>query len=128
MAFFSPQAASMWVFKSVRAQQVDDAQAAARHLVFIRGADAAAGGADALAPGRAFGGQLDHAVIGQNHLGAIGDEELLIDLDAQAAQLGDFLQKSDGVEHHAVADHALAAGAQNAAGNELENKLLFRRE
>ena len=58
--------------EQVGPQQVHDAQAAARHLVFIRGANAAAGGADLLAARRAFGRQLDHAVVGQDHLGAIG--------------------------------------------------------
>ncbi len=64
----------MWVLSSVGLQQVDDAQAAARHLVFVGRTDAAAGGADALAARRALGGQLDHAVIGQDDLRAIGDE------------------------------------------------------
>ncbi len=90
-------------------QQIDDAQPAARHLVFIRGADAAAGGADALASRGAFGGKLDHAVVGQNHLRAVGDKELPIDFDAKAAQLGHFFEKSDRIKHHAVADDALAA-------------------
>ena len=69
-------------------EQVDDAQAAAGHLVFVGGADAAAGGADLLAAGRAFGGQLDHAVVGQDDLGAVGDEEAAVDSDAEVAQLG----------------------------------------
>ena len=121
MAFFSAQAASMCVLSSSGVQQVDDAQAAAGHLVFVGRADAPAGGADLLAAGRALGGQLDHAVVGQNHLGAIGDEELPIDVDAELAQLGDFLEEGDGVEHHAVADDALAARAaerrrESAAG------------
>ena len=47
--------------KQRRVEQVDDAQSAARHLVFISRADAAAGGADAFASGSAFGGQFDHA-------------------------------------------------------------------
>ena len=76
-------------------EQVDDAQAAAGHLVFVGGADAAAGGADLLAARRAFGGQLDHAVVGQDDLGAIGDEELLVDGDAQIAQAADFFEEGD---------------------------------
>ena len=110
--------------EQVGAQQVDDAQAAARHLVFVGGADAAAGGADLLAAGRALSGQLDHAVVGQDDLGAVGDEELLVDCDAELAQLGHFAEEGDGIEHHAVADDAFAARAQHAAGNELQHEFL----
>ena len=110
--------------QQLRAQQVHDAQAAARHLVLVGRADAAAGGADLLASRRALGGQLDHAMVGQNHLGAIGDIELLIDGHAERAQLGDFLEEGDGVQDDAVADDRPAAGAQNAAGNQLQDELL----
>ncbi len=106
------------------AKKVDDAQTAAGHLVFVGGADAAAGGADLLAAGRAFRGQFDHAVIRQDDLGAIGDVELLVDGDAEVAELCDFLEEGDGIEDDAVADDAFAAGAENAAGDELEDKFL----
>ena len=76
-------------------------------------------------PGAHLGGQLDHAVVGQNHLRAVGDKELLIHGHAQLAQLGHFLQKSDRVQHHAVADDALAARPQHAAGNQLQHELLL---
>ena len=68
-----------------RMQQIHDAQAAARHLVLVGRPDAAAGGADLLAPRRALGGQLDHAVVGQDDLRAVGDKELAVDVDAQLA-------------------------------------------
>ncbi len=90
-------------------QQVDDAQAAAVHLVFIRRADAAAGGADLRAAGGVLRGELDHAVVGQDHLGAVGDEELAVDRQAGVLQLLHFAQEGHGVEHDAVADDALAA-------------------
>src|SRR6202012_4520234 len=48
--------------QQIGSQQIDDAQTAARHLVFVSRADAAAGGAAFLTAGRALGGQLDHAV------------------------------------------------------------------
>ena len=92
-------------------EQIDYAQAAARHLVFVGRPDASAGGADLLAPRRAFRGQLDHAVVGQNDLRAVGDEEIAVDFDAQLANAADFAEERDGIEHHAVADDALAAPA-----------------
>ena len=105
-------------------EQVDDPQAAAMHLVFVRGTDAAAGGADLLPSGSVLRGQLDHAVVGKNHLRAVGDKELLIDVDPQVAELADFFQKGQGVEHYAVADHGTAVRAQNTARDQLQNELL----
>ena len=106
-------------------QQIDDAQAAARHLVFVGRADAAAGGADLLASRRAFGGQLDHAVVGQDDLRAVGDEEMAVDIDAELAHAVDFAEECNGIEHHAVADDAFAARAKHAAGNELQDELVL---
>jgi hypothetical protein len=125
MAFFSCAGVFDVGLEEVGVEQVDDAQAAARHLVFIGGADAAAGGADLLTAGRVFGGELDHAVVGQDDLGAVGDEELAIDRDAEVAELGNFFEERDGIEDDAVADDALAAGAEDAAGDELEDEFLF---
>ena len=105
-------------------EQVDDAQAAAVHLVLVGRADAAAGGADLGASGRVLGGELDHAVVGQDDLGAVGDEELPVDGQAGVLELLDFVQEGHRVEHDAVADDAFALRAQHAAGNELQNELL----
>ena len=110
--------------KQISVQQIDDAEAVAGHLVFIGGADAAAGGADLLAAGRAFGSELDHAVVFENDLRTVRDEELLIDVDAEVAQLPNFAQEGQRVEYNAVADDSLAGWPQNAAGDELENELL----
>ena len=79
--------------EQVGVEQIDDAEAVAGHLVFVGGADAAAGGADLLAAGRAFGGELDHAVVFEDDLRAVGDEELAVDVDAEVAQLADFLEE-----------------------------------
>ena len=45
-------------------------------------------------------------------------------VDAEVAERGDFFQEGDGVEDDAVADDAFAAGAQDAAGDELEDEFL----
>src|SRR6202012_5247127 len=95
------------------------------HLVLVGRSYATAGGSDLFTAGCAFGGQLNYAVIGEDDLRAVGYEELAIDTDAPVAQLLDFAQEGDRVEHHAVANHALAAGPQHAAGNQLQNKLLL---
>ena len=110
--------------KQRRVEQVDDPQPAARHFVFVRRPNAAAGGADLLPPWCAFGREFDHAVIGQNHLGAVGDEKLPVDVDAQFAKLADLLEKRHRVKHDAVADDAAAIGPQHTTGNQLEDKFL----
>ncbi len=94
------------------------------HLVFVRGTDAAAGGADLLPSGSILRRQLDHAMVGQDHLGAIGDEKLLIDVDPQVAQLADFLKEGQRVEHHPVADDGTAVRTQNSARDQLQNEFL----
>ena len=94
-------------------EQVDDAQAAACHLVFIGRADALAGGADLLASRRGFRGQLDHAVVRQNHLRALGDEQTPVDIEAGFAHAVDLVEKINGVQHHAVADDALAVRGES---------------
>ena len=56
------------LFQERRIQQVHNPQPAARHLVFIRRPNAPARGADLLPPRRALRSQLNHPVVGQNHL------------------------------------------------------------
>ena len=107
-----------------RIQQVDDPQPAAMHLVLVRRPDAAAGRADLRPSRRVLRRQLDHAVVGQNHLRAVRDKELAVDLQARVLQLLHLAQERHRVQHHAVADHALALRPQHAAGNQLQHKLL----
>ncbi len=108
--------------EEVCVEEVDDAEAAAGHFVFVGGADAAGGGADFFASGGGLGGELNHAVVGEDDLGAIGDEEVAIELDAVGFDARGFSEKGDGIENDAVADDALAAFAEDAAGNQLEYK------
>ena len=85
-----------------------------------------AGGADGLAAGSGFGRELDHAVVGQDDRGAVGDEEVAVDFDAGVAEFLDFAEEGHGVQHDSVADDAFAAGPQDAAGDELQDELLCR--
>ena len=72
-------------------EHVGDAQSAASHLVFVGGTDTAGGSADLDASGSIFRRQLDHAVIGKDHLGAIADEKIAINLYPCIAQRLHFL-------------------------------------
>ena len=104
-------------------QQVLHAQAAARHLVFVGGADTARGGADPHPSGRVLRRQFDQPVIGKNDVSAVADKQIAVNLDARSAQGIYFLQEGKGIEHHSVADDAAAAFAQHAAGNQLQDEL-----
>jgi hypothetical protein len=104
-------------------KQVNHPQAAAMHLVFVGRTDTSTGSADLLPSGSILRRQLDHAVVGQNHLGPVGDKQLLVDVDPQVAKLAHLFQKGQRVEHHSIADHRPAVRTQNAAGHQLQDKL-----
>jgi len=104
-------------------EEIDDAEAVAVDFVLVRRTDAAAGGADGLAAGSGFRSELDHAVVRQDDLGAVGDEELAVHGETGFAKLFDLGEEGGGIKHDAVADDAFAAGAQNAARNELQDEL-----
>ena len=122
--FFSRTAFSMCFFSSCRSSRSATRKPAAAHLVFVGRTDAARGGADLHPAGRVLRRQFDHAMVGQDHVSAIGDEKISVDLHASLAQRAYFFQKRHGIENHAVADHAAAARPQHAARNQLQNKLL----
>ncbi len=111
-------------FEQTAIEQVDHPQSAAVHLVFVSGTDAAAGGADLLPSRSILRRQLNHAMVGQDHLGAIGDKKLLIDVDPQIAQLADLFKKRQWIQHHAVADDGTAVRTQNPARDQLQNEFL----
>ena len=56
---------------------------------------------------------------------AITDPELRPHVDPRGFEHGHFLGQSRQVHHHAVANHRGHTGAQNSAGNQLENELFF---
>src|SRR6185437_3379687 len=105
-------------------QQIDDPQAIASGFVLIVRADAAAGSADLLPSRRALSSQLNHAMVGEDDLRSIGNEELAVYVHAQIAELAYFAKKRHRVQHHSVADHRLAIGPENAAGHKLQNEFL----
>ena len=106
-----------------KVEHVRDAQSAASHFVFVGWADTAGGGADLHAPGSIFRGELNHAVIGKDHLGTIADKQIAINLYTCIAQRLHFLEQREGIENDAIADHGTAARAKNATGHKLQNEL-----
>ena len=122
--FFSRTAFSICFLSSCRSSRSATRKPAAAHLVFVGRADSARGGANLHSSGSVLRRQLDHAMVGQNHLRAVGDKEISVDPHARLAQRAHFLQKGHGIEHHAVADHAAARRPQHSAGHQLQDKLL----
>ena len=51
--------------------------------------------------------------------------KLRLDVDAGRFERGDFFQQRGRIDHHAIADHGLNPGAQNAARNQFQNEFLL---
>jgi len=67
-------------------------------------------------PGRVLRRQLNHAVVRQDHLGAIRDKKLFIDVDPPGrAALPISLRKASGSSNHAVPNNCTAVRTQNPA-------------
>ena len=104
--------------------QVGHAQTGARGFVAVGRADAALGRADfrlALAQLALF---IERAVIGQDEVRAVADQQVLSDPDAELAQAIDFADERDRVDDDAVADDADLAAPQNAGRNEMQDVFL----
>src|ERR1700719_2210025 len=52
---------------------------------------------------------------------AIADVQTAIHVDARLGESFDFVDESSGIDDHAGADHSVTPGAQNPAGDELQN-------
>ena len=104
--------------------KIGDADAAAPDFVFVTGADAARSGSDGHAILPALRHFFDDAMKRENDVRAIADGELLADIDARTFQHFHLLDQRRGIDDHSVADHGLDSRPQNAARNQLENKLL----
>ena len=118
------------LLKQLLIEQVGNAQPATSHLVFIGRPDAARGGSNLHPSGSVFARQLHHAMVGKNDMRPVAHEQIglracagALDADTRRAQGLDFLHQRHRVQHQAIADHGFAARAQNAARNQLKDKL-----
>ena len=101
--------------------QVGHAQSGAGGLVAVGGADAAFGRADFGFAFALLALLVERAVIGQDEMRAVADEQVLPDLDPDFAQALDFAHERDRVDHDAIPDDAHFSRAQNAGGNEVQD-------
>jgi hypothetical protein len=101
--------------QSSRIAQITGAYAGATHLVFVGGADALLGRADAAR--RRLAQRVDQHVVGQDQVGAIGHAQALLYVVVPAAdQLVDFAEQHVRVDDHALRQHAARLRPQDAAG------------
>ena len=89
-------------------EQVLDADAEARRLVRVAGADAAPGGADAQLAQPGLAGAVEQHVVGHDQV-RVGRDLQAADVDAAPLQALDLAEQHPRVDHHAVADRAQLA-------------------
>ena len=104
--------------------QVGDADAAARDLVLVGRADAAAGGADRLAAGGLLAGLIQGDVVRHDQRRGRADLQARAHFHAVAFELADFLLQRGRRQHHAVADQAQRVVAQDAGRDQVQDGLL----
>ncbi|MNV51040.1 hypothetical protein D3C71_1430770 [compost metagenome] len=107
-----------------RVMQVGHADTATCHLVFIRRANAATGGADGLAAGSLLTGLIQRDVVRHDQRRCRGDLQARTHFNAGRFQLFDFLAQGGRGNHHAIADQAQRVIAQNAGRNQVQDGLL----
>ncbi len=104
--------------------QVCHANTAARNLILIARPDSARRCANRNAVRTPFADLFDSPVEGKNHMRAIADFQLLLDVNPGRFQPVNLIQHRPRINHHAVANDRLHAGPQNTARDQLQNELL----
>ena len=108
------------------AEQIADADAAPSDLVLVRRPDAARGRADLPFAAPRFGQHVELAVIRQDHVRLLADQQPAVHGDAQPRQLVDLLEERLRIDDDAVADDAGDAGMQDARRDQMQDELLAR--
>ena len=107
-----------------RVGEVAQPHAPAADLVLVGRADAAGGGANlALAPPR-LAEHVELAVVRQDEVRPVADEQPAFHLDAEALQFVDLGEERRRVDDHAVADDTGDARVQDARRDQVEDELL----
>src|SRR6516225_9698489 len=106
-------------------EEVGHAKATASHLVLIGRADAARGRADFVGAPGGFRREIQFTVIRENQVRPIADVQASVNINAGFGERFDFVDKSGRINDHASPDDGMPFGAQDAAGNELENETIF---
>ena len=107
-----------------RIGQVAHPDAAAADLVLVGRADAARRRADLPLAAARLAEHVELAVIRQDEVGPVADEQPALDVDAEPLQLVHLGEQRRRIDHHAVADDADDAGMQDARRDQVEDELL----
>jgi len=100
-------------------EQVLDADAQPRGLVGVAGADSALGGADRVLAQLLLALEVEHQVVGHDHVG-VGGQLQPADVHAPLAQAVDLGGQYRRVDDDAVADDAQAPRVEDARGDQVE--------
>src|SRR5207249_11143698 len=104
------------LLEATRIGEIADADAAPRDLVLVGRPDAARGRPEfALAAAR-LRQQIQIAMVGQDEVGLVADEDTGSDIDAGLRELVHLRKERLGSDHHAVADDAGYARMNNSGG------------
>ena len=123
--FFSSIVRAQRVGEEPLVDELGEAHADARHLVFVGRTDAAAGGADAALAAQPLARLIDGAMIRHDQVGAVADLQQALVLEVAArAQRVDLLDQRGRIDDDAVADDADLAGVQHAGGHQMQDGLL----
>jgi hypothetical protein len=104
-----------------RLHQIGHPQTRARSFVSVGRADPAFGCSN---PGPAlaqFPLLVEEAVIRQNQMSAVADEQILADCDAQVPQAVDLGDKSDRIDNNTIADHTNFCPPEDSRRDEMQN-------
>ena len=104
--------------------EVADPNAPAADLVLVGRTNATRGRANLAFAAARLAQHVELAVVRQDQVRLVADQQPVADVDAELRQLLDLLEQRLGIDHHAVADHALDAVMQDARGNQVQDELL----
>src|SRR5205085_3571332 len=91
----------------------------------IGGTYPAPGGSDRVLAAPCFPRLVERSMVRHREVGTLTDEQVVWrDGHSLAAKLCHFLEQSERVDHHAIADDAEFIGPDDAAGNKVQNVLL----
>ena len=109
--------------KHLRIAQVGRAQAPSMGFVLVRRTNALGRGADPAKTSGFLGRNLMAAMVRQDQMGAVADQQAFADLHSAIGERFQFLGHGHWIHYHAVAQNSSFARTQNTGRNQLQHKL-----
>src|SRR4029077_9830173 len=104
-----------------RLHQIGHAQAGASCFITIGRANPAFGGSNSGMASTQFPLLIEQAVVRQNQVSAVADQQIPANCNPQFAQAIDFAKQCNRVDNNAVSNHANLAASQNSRGDQVKN-------